>query len=133
MGRLPSGKAFRKSSSYVRRTERVDSMDGRGACVTISCWSSGCWSATFCSSCLISAAESVSSNLGSESGLPTAAPVRVRLMPRGVFEGGSGRLEKEGDGIGEVDMRSWSGSSEAFRFRFDILGVDRESGRHVPC
>lgn len=50
------------------------------------------------------------------------APVRDLLMLRG---GGRGRPAMEGEALGEVDMRSWStGSSEAFRFRFDM--VDEE-------
>lgn len=57
------------------------------------------------------------------------APVRDLLMLRGC---GSGRPAIEGEALGEVDMRSWSaGSSEAFRFRFDMLGVVKGSERNA--
>lgn len=100
----------------------MDSIDGRGACVTISCCSPGCWSQTFCRSCRISSADNVSSSRGRASGLPIVVAVRVRLMLRWVLDEGRGRPGIEGEAVGEVDMRSFSGSSEAFRFREDMFG-----------
>ena len=68
MGRLPKGNAARRSSSYLLKTDSVDSIDGRGALLTISCCSSGCSSQTICSSCRMSSLDSVSSSRDSGRG-----------------------------------------------------------------
>ena len=69
----------------------------------------------------MSSAERVSSSRGRGRGLPPAEPVRVRLMLRCVLVDANGRFDMEGEALGDVDMRSWSGSSDAFRFRPDML------------
>ena len=56
------------------------------------------------------------------SGRPLAALVRVFLKLRCVLEDASGRFSIDGEAVGDVDMRSLSGSSEALRFRPDMLG-----------
>lgn len=68
----------------------------------------------------MSSAERVSSNLGKAKGLPPAAPVLVRLKLCLVFAEASGREDMAGEAVGDRDMRSWSGSSEAFRLRPDM-------------
>lgn len=70
----------------------------------------------------MSSAESVWSRRGSESGRPTALPVRLLFTLRPDVDGDRRRLETEGEADGDVDMRSCSaGSSEAFLLRPDML------------
>ena len=71
----------------------------------------------------MSSAVRVSSSRGSGNGLPPDVFVLVRLMLRCVLDEGSARFATDGELVGDVDMRSLSGSSEAFRLRPDILGV----------
>ena len=79
------------------------------------------------STTLISSADSVSSKRGNASGRPTAL-VRARLMAReGVIVGWSMARDgaAEGEGDGEKDIRSLSGSSSsAFRFRTLMLLIE---------
>lgn len=76
----------------------------------------------------MSSAERVSSSRGRARGLPLAVLILDLLMLRGTLCDGSRRVESDGEAEGEVDIRSLSaGSSEAFRFRFDMVGVLKES------
>lgn len=84
-------------------------------------------------SCLISSAERVSRSRGKGRGRPPEAFVRFLLMLLCKPGAAIWRFANEGEADGDVDMRSLSGSSEAFLLRPLMVGVLKGSETWRCC